>query len=227
MPKKITEILWRDISDIYEAIINHDFIKGMVDGALPIDIFKHYVLQDYLYLSDFAKAVAIVGAKAPNDEWAAIILSNADAALTVERRWMHEYLLSEWGIKPQDLSQLQMTPINLAYTSYLLATSLLRSFEEGLAAILPCFWIYREVGLEMLKKGSPNPTYKRWIDTYGSEEYGKVVKEIVMMAEEVFRRLGDENTFRVRKAFRSSTLYEYLFWDKAYSRENWPLRLLP
>ncbi len=227
MPKKFTEILWRDISDIYEAIINHDFIKGMVDGALPIDIFKHYVLQDYLYLSDFAKAVAIVGAKAPNDEWAAIILSNASAALTVERRWLHEYLLSEWEVKPQDLSQLQMTPINLAYTSYLLATSLLRPFEEGLAAILPCIWIYREVGLEMLNKGSPNPTYKRWIDTYGSEEYGEAVKEIVMMAEEAFSRLDDKNTFKVRKAFRTSTLYEYLFWDKAYSRENWPLRLLP
>jgi thiaminase/transcriptional activator TenA len=227
MPRRFVERLWNDVSDIYKAIINHEFIKGMINGTLPLDTFKHYVLQDYLYLIDFARAVAIVGARAPNDNWAAIILSNAGAAMTIERQWLHEYLLSEWGIRPQELSQLPMTPINLAYTSYLLATSSLRPFEEGLAALLPCFWIYREVGLEMLRKGSPVPAYQRWIDTYGSEEYGRVVNDMLNVAEEAFNKLDEEASLRVRRAFRTSTLYEYLFWDRAYKIEDWPMRVWP
>lgn len=227
MSGKFVERLWIDVSDIYYAIINHEFVRGMISGALPVDTFKHYVFQDYLYLSDFARAVAVVGAKAPNDDWAAVILGNAGAAMTIERRWLHEYLLSEWGIKPQEVSQLAMTPINLAYTSYLLATASVKPFEEGLAALLPCFWIYREVGLEMLKHGSPVPAYQRWIDTYSSEDYGRVVNEMINIAEEAFTGLNDEEAMRVRKAFRTSTLYEYLFWDRAYRREDWPLNIWP
>lgn len=227
MPERIIDKFWKDISDIYEAIINHEFIRRMLDGTLPIDVFKHYVFQDYLYLSEFARAVAIVGAKAPDDDWAAVMFNDAGAAMTFERRWLHEYLLSEWGVKPDELSRASMTPVNLAYTSYLLATSTTKSFEEGLAALLPCFWVYREVGLEMLRNGSPVPSYQRWIDTYSSEEYGRAVNEVLSIAEEAFKRLDDVGILRARKAFRTSTLYEYLFWDRAYVKEDWPLRLLP
>lgn len=227
MPEGLIEKLWTDITDIYQAIINHEFIRRMIDGTLPMEIFKQYVLQDYLYLGEFARAVAMAGTKAPNDDWAAVILSNAGAAMTFERRWLHEYLLSEWGIKPEEISQISMTPINLAYTSYLLATTAMKPFEEGLAALLPCFWVYREVGLEMTRKGSPVPAYQRWIDTYSSEDYGRVVNEVLNIAEEAFDRLDSKEILRVRKAFRISTLYEYLFWDRAYMKEDWPLRLLP
>ncbi len=103
----------------------------------------------------------------------------------------------------------------------------MRPFEEGLAALLPCFWIYREVGLEMLRKGSPVPAYQRWIDTYGSEDYGRVVNEMINVAEESFSRLDNEASIKVRKAFRTSTLYEYLFWDRTYLKEDWPLRIWP
>ncbi|MEM3157063.1 MAG: thiaminase II [Nitrososphaerota archaeon] len=227
MSKRIIDKFWADISDIYEAIINHEFIRHMLDGTLPIDIFKHYVFQDYLYLGEFARAVAIVGAKAPDDDWAAVLFNDAGAAMTIERRWLHEYLLSEWGIKPEELSRISMTPVNLAYTSYLLATSTMKPFEEGLAALLPCFWVYREVGLEMLRNGSPVPAYQRWIDTYSSEDYGRAVNEVLSIAEQAFEKLDAVEILRARKAFRTSTLYEYLFWDRAYVKENWPLRLLP
>ena len=220
---KLRDLLWRDVEDVYEAILRHDFIRGMMSGSLELSVFREYVIQDYLYLSAFARAVGIVASKAPRDEWAATLLKSAAGALSIEREWLHGYLLSEWGIKKDELESHRMLPVNHAYTSFLTAMSHHGSFLEGLAAIMPCFWVYREVGLRMAETGSPSRTYQRWIETYTSEEYGEAVEEALSILDEAGAGLGNRDLHRLRSLFRLSAIYEYMFWDQIYRRIDWPL----
>ncbi len=217
-----TDRLWSSVRDIYEAILTHPFLTGLTDGSLDLEVFKGYIIQDALYLSRFAKAVALVGAKAPDDDAALTLISAARDALSVERATLHDFLLTQWGIKMTDLQQYQMTPTNRAYTDFLIASAYEKPFLTCLAAVLPCFWVYLEVGRELLKKGSPVETYSRWIDTYSSPDYEQAVGRIIRLAGEVGAGARAAEKEEAELYFRISTMYEYLFWDSAYRREDWP-----
>jgi len=190
-----------------------------------MDVFKHYVVQDALYLSVFSRAVALVGVKAFSDDDVVTLLRNAEAALSFERKSLHEFLLTEWGIGSEQISTYEMTPVTMAYTSFLIATAYDKSFIQGLAAILPCFWVYYEVGRELVKKGSPNKTYQRWIDTYASTEYERSVKEVIDVMVRCAEKASEEDKSMAKKLFRLSSIYEYLFWEEAYRLKGWPFRL--
>ncbi|MDJ0269255.1 MAG: thiaminase II [Aigarchaeota archaeon] len=221
---KPREELWRLISDVYEGILEHPFIQGLVSGALPMETFKDYVIQDALYLSQFARAVALVGVKAPDDDSATILLTSALDALTVERASLHEFLLSEWGMNLEKIYDTPMNMTDTAYTNYLTAVAYSRPFHEGIAAILPCFWVYWEVGKHLLEHGSPNEAYRRWIDTYSSKEYARAVERVIRLTEETYTKVGEEEKKAMKRHFRTSTIYEYLFWDAAYKHEEWPFK---
>ena len=87
---------------------------------------------------------------------------------------LHDSLLADLGIDPGVADGAEIAPTTLAYTSYLLATARGGSYAEGVGAVLPCYWIYWEVGKELRRRGSPDPRFQRWIDTYGGEDYGDV-----------------------------------------------------
>jgi len=221
---RFSEMLWRSISDVYSAILTHPFITGLTDGSLPIDTFKSYVIQDAIYLSRFARAVAVVGAKAPDDASALKLISAASDALSTERAMLHDFLLSEWGVKASTLSENDMSPVNRAYTDFLIASAYERSFLVGLSSILPCFWLYMEVGKELLKRGSRELTYQRWIDTYSSPGYAQAVKGIVEVADVAVDGAGRAEIGAAAYHFRLSAIYEYLFWDSAYKGGGWSLK---
>ncbi|MBO0824789.1 MAG: thiaminase II, partial [Actinobacteria bacterium] len=111
----------------------------------------------------------------------------------------------------------------LAYTSYLLATAWGGSYAEGVGAVLPCYWIYWEVGKELRRRGSPDPRYQKWIDTYGGEEFGGVVREVLEVADRLGPGIGPAERTLVRRHFRATSRYEWMFWDMGYRKESWPL----
>lgn len=217
-----TDRLWSAARDVYNAILAHPFITGLTDGRLDLEVFKEYIIQDALYLSRFAKAVALVGAKAPDDDAALTLISAARDALSVERASLHDFLLSQWGINTANIKEHQMSPTNRAYTDFLIAASYEKPFLVGLAAILPCFWVYMEVGRELLKKGSPVETFSRWIDTYSSPDYEQAVARIIGLTRKVGENAGEAEKAEAELYFRLSTIYEYLFWDSSYRKANWP-----
>ena len=116
-----------------------------------------------------------------------------------------------------------MAPTNLAYTSYLLRVACLGSFEEAVASLLPCDWIYVMVGRELEKTGSPNPLYRRWIDTYASEEFWAVVEEMRGIVETVSGRATPELKGLMKAHFVTTSRYEWMFWDMAWRLESWPI----
>jgi thiaminase/transcriptional activator TenA len=216
----LTDELWDNITDIYDAILSHPFLNGLTDGSLSHDAFAFYVVQDALYLRDYAKSLAIVGGRAPDAATTRMFASHAAEAIAVEQD-MHGELLADLGIDPSLVDRAAPAPTNLAYTSYLLATTMGGSFAEGVAAVLPCYWIYWEVGRELARRGSPDPRYKRWIDTYGSEDFGAVVKEVLAVAGKLDLSSAERRV--VLRHFRITSRYEWMFWDMGYRQESWPV----
>jgi thiaminase/transcriptional activator TenA len=214
--------LWRSISSIYAAILPHPFVRGLTDGSLPAEAFRFYAVQDALYLRDFARALALAASRAPRDEWIIMFNEHAAGALRVERA-LHESFFGEWGLTPEQVSRTPLAPTNLAYTSYLLAVAHAGPFHEGLAALLPCYWIYWEVGKELERAGSPDPLYRRWIGTYASEEFGGLVQAVLQVADETAATVTEAQRDAMRRHFVTTSRYEWMFWDMGWRREAWPV----
>ena len=214
--------LWHGIADIYAAILAHPFIAGLTDGSLPHDAFAFYLVQDALFLRRYAQALAAVAAQAPDTAGTEMFARHAAGIVAAEMS-LHESLLADLGMDPAAVDGAQEAPTTLAYTSYLLAAARGGSYGEGVGAVLPCYWIYWEVGKHLLGKGSPNPGYQQWIDTYGAEEFGAEALEVIAVTDNLGPAVAPAERERVRRRFRATSRYEWMFWDMGYRRENWPL----
>jgi thiaminase/transcriptional activator TenA len=217
-----TRELWQEIGPIYAAILGHPFIAGLTDGSLPRPSFQFYAVQDALYLREFARALSIAAARAPEDDWIIMFNEHAAGALRVERA-LHESFFAEFGMKPGEVAATPPAPTNLAYTSYLLAVAYGAPFHEAVAALLPCYWIYWEVGKALERAGSPDPLYAKWIGTYASEEFGGIVRAVLAAADATAGRLGTAERDAMRRHFVTTSRYEWMFWEMGYRREGWPV----
>ncbi len=214
--------LWGAIETIYAAILRHPFLTGLTDGSLTRESFRFYAVQDALYLREFARGLSLAGARAPRDEWIIMFDEHAAEALRVERA-LHEGFFREFGLSPEDVAATPLAPTNLAYTSYLLAVAYGRPFHEAIAALLPCYWIYWEVGKTLERADSPDPLYARWIGTYASEGFGDVVRGVLEAIDAVAASLGSAEREAMRRHFVTTSRFEWMFWEMGYTREGWPV----
>jgi thiaminase (transcriptional activator TenA) len=215
----LTGELWSGIKDTYAAILSHPFVTGLTDGSLPAEAFAFYVIQDALYLRDYARALASVATRASDPAATEMFARHAAEAISVERQ-LHGSLLADLGIDPGRAADAEPAPANLAYTSYLLAVTATGSYPEGVGAVLPCYWIYWEVGKHLVQKGSPDPRYQRWIDTYGGEEFGETVREVLAVTDALIVTPAERAA--VHRHFQVTARYEWMFWDMGYRQETWP-----
>lgn len=214
--------MWAAMQHVYARILAHPFLAGLTDGSLPRDAFAHYVVQDALYLVDYARALALVGAKAPDEHALSMFASHAHGAIEVERS-LHAGLFREMGISADQVRATPAQPTTLAYCSYLLRSCHQGSFAEGLAAVLPCYWIYAEVGQALLARSSPDPAYARWIATYGGEEFGRIVADVLALVDSTGERAGAAEQAAMREHVVTTARYEWMFWDAGWRRETWPV----
>jgi thiaminase/transcriptional activator TenA len=147
---------------------------------------------------------------------------HAAGAIEVERT-LHDTFFAELGVRPDELAATPPSPTNLAYTSYLLSVAYGGSFAEALGAVLPCYWIYWEVGKALLRHGSPDPLYQRWIDTYGGEEFAALAGAVLALTDRLGPRLAADERTAVARHFTTTSRYEWMFWDAAWRGEAWPV----
>lgn len=217
-----TDDLWSSVAGIYAAILRHPFVSGLADGSLPASSFRFYALQDALYLREFARALAIAAARAPEDDAIVMFAKHAAGALEVERA-LHESFFRDFGLTPDAVLASPLAPTNVAYTSYLLAVAYGRPFHEAVAALLPCYWIYWEVGKTLERAGSPDPLYARWIGTYASEEFAGFVRPVLALADRVGAGCTPSEREAMARHFTTTSRYEWMFWDMGWRREAWPI----
>lgn len=217
-----SEELWESVTSIFDSILKHPFIKGLVDGSLEEEKFRFYVIQDSHYLREYAKALSVAAAKSPKEEWIMTFNDHAKVAIVVERA-LHQSFFKDWGLSDREIASIPMSPTNLAYTTYLIATAYSAAFHELVGALLPCYWIYWEVGKELEKKGSTKELYQRWINTYSSKEFADVCKAVIQITDHVADDLTEKQKEEVKKHFITTSRYEYMFWDSSYKLEKWPV----
>ena len=213
--RPFTAELWEAIRAIYARTLAHPYLAGLADGTLAPRKFRFYLEQDALYLGAYSRCLNLLAAKAPREDWGLTLATHALDAIKTERQF-HESVLKG---APRAV---EMSPSNYAYTSHLLATVHHCSFAEGLAAMLPCYWIYREVGRELIRRGSKNADYQRWIQQYAADDYSKSVDEVLAMMNAEAPRLDAQDRERLKRLFVISSRYEYMFWDMAWREEAWP-----
>jgi thiaminase (transcriptional activator TenA) len=216
-----TDEAWAANRDVYREILLHPFLRGLQDGSLDRRAFAFYMIQDAEYLRAFAVALEAAANKAPRLDWAELLRTHARDTVAEERR-LHASVFEEYGISAEEREGTEPAPEASGYMSFLVATAYSRPFGESIAALLPCYWIYGEVGKELAARGSSDPVYQRWIDAYSGDEYGRTVEAVKAIADEMARRVGPDERGRMLKAFRTAARYEWMFWDSAYARRAWP-----
>ena len=208
---KFSEEAWGSIEPIYQQILKHPFNRELANGTLAIDKFQFYLKQDSLYLIDFARALAICASKAPTPEDLLLILKLAEGAV-VDERGMQQAFFDRYDIE----LDVEQGPGCLAYTSFLIASAQHRSYAVGAAALLPCFWIYREVGLVIHAEAVADNPYQAWIDTYSGEEFSAVADQAIDWTDRAAAMASATETEAMKQAFIHSTRLEWNFWDSAY-----------
>lgn len=210
---------WQQTTTLRAAIHGLPFNRELAAGTLDQARFQFYIGQDALYLDQYARVLAMAGARGPDGATLRLFGSCALEAIAVEQALHAEYL-TQFG---SDGSKAEPSPDCLSYTSFLLATAYHDPWEILMAAVLPCFWIYWDVGKVIARDaGSDNP-YHAWINTYSNEAFGNAVQAVIAATDQAAEGASGAIRGRMMRAFIQSSRYEYLFWDGAYQQRRWPV----
>ena len=213
---------WQNNLPLYEKILAMPFNGELASGNLSAESFRHYIIQDAHYLEGFARALALASAKADTADQIVQFAAAAQTAIMVERD-LHADYFRKFGITPEDFAAAQPTPVCDHYVSYLLRVAALDPFPVVLAALLPCFWIYLEVGKDIHGRAAkPNP-YQAWIDTYAGEEFATAVQAVIETTDTVACGASERMRHSMHDAFTRATQLEWMFWDSAYRLAKWPV----
>ncbi len=198
---------------------SHPFVEELGTGELKLEIFQHYMKQDYQFLIEFSKVIALAVAKCErlaDMEWFAKLLNDT---LNVEMS-LHVSFCKDFGITLSDLIETNMSPTVHAYTSHMLEIAYSKSAVHIATAILPCSWGYSELGKKLYLEGMPRkaPLYCRWIEMYNSEEFAELAQWIRDFIDRETLNMNKDSLTALRDIFIKSSQYEYSFWDAAYRR---------
>ena len=218
---RFSDEAWRSIAGLRDAIHRHPFIAELAAGTLSRARFQGYITQDALYLAQFARALAIAAAKAPDAATLEAFANWALGAVAVEQQ-LHGRYLAEFGVDPAAVAAVGLAPDCLAYTSFLIATAYHEPWEVAIAALLPCFWIYWDVGSAIARQAPAENPYGAWIETYAGEGFGAAVRAITAIVDTAAAPVTPLLRSRMLAGFSRAAQYEFLFWDGAYRRRGWP-----
>lgn len=216
------DAIWEEMLPVRQQILNLPFLDELAAGTLPGESFRHYIMQDSLYLGEYARVLALAAARAPTPaarlEWS----DGAKVAVMVEES-LHRSYFDMFGVDASMVAASEPTPACLGYSSYLGHLAATRSYAELVAGILPCFWVYWEVGCTIKPRAvSPNP-YAAWIETYATPEFGGATQRARDLVDEAAATATEETREAMKRAFRTATRYEWMFWDSAYHCKGWPV----
>jgi len=216
-----SELAWQRAAGLRKAIHNLPFNTELAAGKLSPERFRAYIIQDAIYLGQYSRTLAIAGAKAPDGPTLRAFVQSALEAVSVEQA-LHERYLAEFGVAPAQIASAEPSPDCLAYTSFLVATAYHDPWEVLVAALLPCFWIYWDVGCAIARRTEPQNPYRAWIETYADESFGEAVREVTAITDRAAAAASPAAETRMMSAFIRSSQYEWLFWDGAYQQRGWP-----
>ena len=222
MSERFSDRLYRLAQPVWEAQHSHPFVQGIGDGSLDIEKFKFWVRQDYLFLIDYARLLALAVARAPDLDSMRRFADLVHGTLNVEMD-LHRSYAAEFGISTAELEAEEKAPTTRGYTDFLLRVAALGEFSELIAALLPCMWGFSDLGQRLAQGPGPaDERYAKWIEMYSSEEFAELADWCRALVDRVAAGLPEETLRRMEDAFLTSSRYELLFWEMAWRQERWP-----
>lgn len=217
---KFTEELYESVKDIWESYYEHPFVKGIGEGTLEVDKFKFYMIQDYIYLLDYAKVYALGVVKADTEEVMQGFSSMVNAILNGEMS-IHRSYMKRLGITSEEIKASKASITNLSYTHYMLAVSHNGTLKELAVSLLACMWSYMEIGknLSKIPGSTEHEFYGEWVRGYISEGYKKDTYWIIDLVDELSKNMDNHQKERLKEIFINTSKYEYMFWDMVYNKE--------
>jgi thiaminase (transcriptional activator TenA) len=208
---------WEAIAPIRNAIGELPFLTGLEDGTLPRDSFVYYLAQDAHYLAEYGRVLAAAGSQTTDPAELLFWAASACTVVSVERE-LHAAHVADFAAIPR-------SPTCTAYTSYLLSLAAAGCYPALAAGILPCFWIYEDVGARLKDRvgdltGHP---YADWISTYGDPEFAAATEQAKQVLDVIAAQSDPVTLERMRQAFATASRYEWMFWDAAWRQEGWPV----
>ena len=203
---------------ILEKIKEHPFIIELMDGTLSKEVFQFYVNQDSLYLSEYKKTLAQLSIKCTEANDTQFFLDSATGIILVEDE-LHQVFLNKEHFNTEPSPSCEL------YTSYMSRIANNHSLEEGLAVILPCFTIYKEIGDYILanQTNKNNNPYQNWINTYASEDFSNAVLNALEITNRYAQKAPEKLLAKMDLAFIKASKLEWMFWDSAYKKETWKI----
>ena len=202
---------------------HHPFTNGLADGSLPEAAFRFYLVQDYLFLIEFARAYAVAVYKAPGLAEMRDAASGMAAILDVEMN-LHVKICSNWGLSPEQLERAPAAAETLAYTRYVLDTGMRGDLLALKVALSPCVIGYAEIAARLAadpKALSDSNPYAGWIAEYSGDAYHKVAKSAREQLDDLAERyMTREREPALVEIFRDATRLEADFWEMGWRRKT-------
>lgn len=202
---------------VWEACLRHPFVTGIGDGTLDMEKFRYFMLQDYLYLFDYARVFALGVVKARDPELMRVFAANVDAILGGEMK-IHRAYMKRLDITEEQVFSIKPALANLSYTNYMLSVAQTGGPMEIVVSILACSWSYAEIGqaLAAIPGAAEHPFYGEWIRGYASEEYAATNQALIELMDSLAADAGEEQLAYLTDVFVNCSRYELGFWDMAW-----------
>jgi len=213
----VSDRLHRAAAPVWEKCLNHPFVTGIGDGTLDVEKFKFFMLQDYLYLFEYAKVFAMGVVKARDSELMRTFARNVDAVLGGEMN-IHRAYMKRLGITEEQVLAVQPALDNLSYTNYMLSMANAGTPAEIVASILACSWSYAEIGQALAKMPGAleHPFYGEWIQGYAGKEYADTNDALITLMNDLAKDASEEQLKYLTEVFVNCSRYELGFWDMSW-----------
>ncbi len=222
--KRFSDELRARAAPLWQRVHAHPFVQGMADGSLPVESFRFYMVQDYLFLVEFCRVLALGAAKSDDLETMGRFAALLHATLHTEMA-LHRTYAAKFGIDEAELEAAEPAGTTHAYTRHLLHAAQAGTLGELAAALLPCQWGYAEIG-QALDRTAPRPhheLYGEWIAAYASPEFGALAEWLRGLVDRLGAEAGPAERERMARQFLDSSRYELMFWEMAFQRQTWPI----
>jgi thiaminase/transcriptional activator TenA len=206
---------------VWEDGYNHPFVRELGEGRLDKEKFKFYLLQDYLYLLEYAKVFATAVIKSDTEAQMAGFSKTQHYILAGEMD-VHRSYMKEFGITQGQIDSAKSSLFNRSYTANMLSHGLTGGLAEVLAAVFPCAWTYADYGKRLKQEYSANLSdnfYKKWIEAYASDAFSESFEWFYDELDRLVENMSDKQREKVTDVFVSSVEFEYMFWDMAYKQQ--------
>lgn len=215
--------LFNNVQPIWSAAHAHPFVRGIGEGTLDKEKFRFYMIQDYLYLKEYAKLFALGAVKANDLKTMGEFAKLLDSTLNVEMNLHREYA-AKFEISLEELENAEPSPTTLAYTHYMLHVAQNGALADLVAALLPCMWSYWEIGkdLSQIPGAKEHPFYGEWVTMYSSDEFGDLATWCINLLNQLAAEKPESELQRLEEIFLHTSRFEYMFWDMSYNQDMWP-----